>query len=340
MITLAAQTVEIFSISDLIGMVREQQIQIRSPYQHRIKSFKDYIEGNLSGDIFIPPLVMNRDEYGSFQVIDGSVRIQALAQLEKRVIEKENSPDLEDYTDAIKLRHFLTNGYLSVQVFEGLEEDDINQLYIDFNTKAKKVSISKLISYDSRDKVNILTNNLLENFPDLERAGVEKEKRAIMKPSNRNLVSLMQLKKLVATFLKNDLIDAVPKIQVINQYSGEQNIELIKTWFNCLFEIADPETIGDYTKSMLSSFPLLSAMAYYVVNDTQTLGFEKKRNHILKKMKAIQHLNYKHENKIWKEFEGRRAKYDYIVLKNSQTNIRKIVNWLEREERGGYVLPE
>lgn len=333
MITKAEQTVEILLIRDLISMVKENQIQIRYPYQHRIKSFKDYIEGNLSGDIFIPPLVMNKDKYGDFQVIDGSVRIQALIQLERRVEEKENSPDLKDYTDAIRLRHFLTNGYLSVQVFKGLAEDDINQLYIDFNTKAKKVSVSKLISYDSRNKVNILTNNLLEGFPNLERAGVEKEKRAIMKPSNKNLISLMQLKRLVATFLKNDLISTVPKIQNFNQYSEEENIELIKTWFNCLFEIMDPITIGDYNKSMLSSFPLLNAMAYYAVKDTQTLGFEQKRNHILKKMKAIQHINYKHENNIWKEFEGRKAKYDYIILKDNQINIVKIVNWLEQEER-------
>lgn len=334
----AVQTVETFLIKDLIEMVKARQILIRNPYQHRIKSFRDYIEGNLLGDIFIPPLVMNMDVYGDFQVIDGSVRIQALVQLERRVIEKENSPDLNDYTDAIRLRHFLSNGYLSVQIFKGLDEDDINQLYIDFNTKAKKVSVSKLISYDSRNKVNVLTNNLLEGFLDLEKAGVEKEKRAIMKPSNKNLLSLMQLKKLVATFLKNDLISTVPKIQVINQYSEEENIELIRTWFNCLFEIMDPVIIGDYTKSMLSSFPLLNAMAYYAVKDTHTLDFEQKKNHILKKMKAIQHLNYKHENNIWEEFEGRKVKYDYIVLNNSHTNIIEIVNWLEQEERGWCIL--
>ena len=125
----------------------------------------------------------------------------------------------------------------------------------------------------------------------------------------------------------------VPKIQVINQYSETENIELIKTWFNCLFEINDPVTIGDYTMSMLSSFPLLNAMACYAVKDTQSLGFEQKRYHIFNKMKAIQHLNYKHENNIWKEFEGRKEKYDYIVLKNSQTNSIKIVRWLEQEER-------
>lgn len=330
----AVQTVEVFPIKNLINMVKEQQILIRKPYQHRIKSFRDYIENNILGDIFIPPLVMNMDEYGNFQVIDGSVRIQALVQLERRVLEKENSPDLNEYREGVSLRHFLSNGYLSVQIFKELEKDDINQLYIDFNSKAKKVSISKLISYDSRNKVNVLTNNLLEGFSDLEKAGVEKEKRAIMKPSNKNLLSLMQLKKLVATFLKNDLISTIPKIQVINQYSEEENIELIRTWFNCLFEIMDPVTIGNYTESMLSSFPLLNAMAYYAVKDTHTLDFKQKKIHILKKMKAIQHLNYKHENNIWKEFEGRKAKYDYIVLKNSKTNIIEIVKWLEQEEWG------
>lgn len=331
---LTVQNVEVFPIKDLIGMVKEHQIIIRNPYQHRIKSFKDYIEGNLSGDIFIPPIVMNIDEYGGFQVIDGSVRLQALVQLERRMIEKESSPNLDDYTDAVKLRNFLSNGYLSVQIFERLEEGDVNQLYIDFNTKGKKVSVSKLISYDSRNKVNVLTNNLLEGFPELEKAGVEKEKRSIIKPSNKNLLSLMQLKKLVATFLKNELISAVPKIQVINQYSEEENIELIRTWFNCLFEIMDPAEIGDYSKSMLSSFPLLHAMAYYSVKGTHELNFEQKKIHIINKMKAIKNLNYKHENNIWKEFEGRKAKYNYVVLKTSQINIFEIVNWLEQEERG------
>ncbi len=334
MIKQAVQKVEIFPIKDLINMVKEQQIFIRKPYQHRIKSFRDYVERNILGDIFIPPLVMNMDEYGNFQVIDGSVRIQALVQLERRAIEKENSPDLNEFTEAVRLKHFLSNGYLSIQIFKGLEEDDINQLYIDFNSKAKKVSVSKLISYDSRNKVNVLTNNLLEGFPNLEKAGVEKEKRAIMKPSNKNLLSLMQLKKLVATFLKNDLISTVPKIQVINQYSEEENIELIRTWFNCLFEIMNPLIIGDYTKSMLSSFPLLNAMAYYAVKDTHTLDFEQKKNHILRKMKAIQHLNYKHENNIWQEFEGRMTKYNYIVLENSKTNILEVVSWLDQEGRG------
>ncbi len=333
MITYAVQTVEIFSISNLIQMVKEQQILTRDPYQHRIKSFKDYIEGNISGDIFIPPIVLNKDKHSNFQVIDGSVRILALMQLERRIGEMENSPDLEDYTDSIKLRGFLTHGYISAQIFEGLDEDNINQLYIDFNTKAKKVSISKLISYDSRDKVNVLTNNLLKGFPELVIAGIEKEKRAVMKPSNKNLVSLMQLKKLVATFLKSELISVVPKINVINQYSEEENIELIKVWFNRLFEIVEPEIAGDYHKTMLSSFPLLNAMAYYAVKDAQILNFEQMKNHITEKMKAIQHLDYGHGNEIWKEFEGRKEKHDYIILKNSQTNIRKIVHWLEREER-------
>jgi hypothetical protein len=74
------------------------------------------------------------------------------------------------------------------------------------------VSLSKRIAYDTRNEINRITNDILRDNGFLREAGVELEKRAVMRPTNQNLLSLSQL-------------------------HSEENSELITGWFRELFAL-------------------------------------------------------------------------------------------------------
>jgi hypothetical protein len=265
-------------------------------------------------------------------VIDGNVRVKAFYQLPQLIKEKEASLEFSDICKAEKLKAFIENGSIAVQLFEGLPEDTINQLYIDFNTKGKKVALSKLISYDSRNEINQITNAVLNQNLDLQIAGVEMEKSAVIKPKNPNLLSLSQLRKLIATFLKSDLVSSVPKGVIASNLEKEEKVELIVHWFHYLFELHQPESIGDYKQTILSSFPLLNSIAYYSIKGTEDMNFDEKMMEMERRMKAIQSVDFSIHNPIWETFDGRvHTKEEVVLLQNSSKTIYQIADWLKQQ---------
>ncbi|GAE27610.1 hypothetical protein JCM9140_3763 [Halalkalibacter wakoensis JCM 9140] len=336
------QNMLVMNIKDLIELVETKQLQYREPNQYRVRLFKKYIENNIEGNIYIPPLIVNSSIQSSLlndpvlTVIDGSVRIKAICQLRQLVKEKLSSEEVEEIWIGEKIRDFIDEGYVSIQSFEGLSTDTVNQLYIDFNTKGKKVALSKLISYDSRSEINRITNDVLEQNENLQRAGVEMEKRAVIKPVNENLLSLSQLRKLIAVFIKEDLLIKIPKGPIDSNLTKDEHVELVTRWFDSLFKLEDPYTIGMYNKNILSSFPLLHALAYYAIKDTSQMTFSEKMNEIETRMSALSIIDFSTTNPIWSTFNSRKSvKDDFTILENSQKNIQNLATWLETQSRKG-----
>lgn len=327
------QSIDTVSIQEVIEWIESGLIKYRTHNQPRVKLFKTYIVDNINSHfLFIPPVVINRsgEPQSEYTVIDGNVRIKALSQLKALIKEKEESEDIEDMIIGHKLRQFFEYGVISVQWFDSLSTETINQLYIDFNTKGKKVSLSKLIAYDSRNEINHITNEILNHNLELQIAGIEMEKRSVVKPRNSNLLSLSQLRRLITIFLTHVPTLTVPKGPIKTSLNKEENIELVSEWFYSLFELHEPATIGDYKQTILSSFPLLTAMAYYSIKDTEHLTFEEKQQVMCKRMQALHSLNFKTEHPIWNQFEGTiNHKTNLIILRGTTTNILSLASWLE-----------
>lgn len=162
----------------------------------------------------MPPLVAAAEEGmlggqtpGGLRIVDGSHRMKALLQLEDQIFMSMKSEKDEEIRNAYYLQYLLEKTEISIQVLEGLSMDEENQLFIDLNTKGKQVALSKRIAYDSRDRLNGMTNRILQSNAKLIEAGVETEKRAIIRPANKKFLSLSQLRLLVATLLAGKLLN-------------------------------------------------------------------------------------------------------------------------------------
>ncbi|KGA96734.1 hypothetical protein AJ85_14190 [Alkalihalobacillus alcalophilus ATCC 27647 = CGMCC 1.3604] len=336
------QSIEVMPIRELLELMDKEQLHSRNINQNRVRLFKTYIEENLEHQLFIPPLVLNKTSMDSlfndsvYELIDGNVRLKAFQQLNQKVALLSQSENENDIQLSERLGEFLQTGIISVQIFENLEKEVVHQLYIDFNTKGKKVVLNKLIEYDKRDDLNNITNILLSKDEGLQRAGIETEKRALIKPTNKNFLSLSQLRKIIAIFVTNEpSFERQKSFKLDDPYlTSDDYVELVSSWFHLLFEVENPETIGNYEHTIFSSFPLLQALAYYSTKDTESMNFEQKLSVIQERMEIIHQIDFSIQNPLWESFDHRKGtRGGYTILYNSLKNILKINNWLERLSR-------
>ncbi|MGY6211371.1 DNA sulfur modification protein DndB [Cytobacillus firmus] len=209
------QTFIALPVSELVKMHKEKKLILRDTNQLQVRRIKKYIFSNAAGgEIYMPPLVAAAEEGmlggqppGGLRIVDGSHRMRAILQLEDQIFMSMKSEKDEEIRNAYHLQYLLEKTEISIQVLEGLSKDEENQLFIDLNTKGKQVALSKRIAYDSRDRLNGMTNRILQSNAKLIEAGVETEKRAIIRPANKKFLSLSQLRLLVATFLAGKLLN-------------------------------------------------------------------------------------------------------------------------------------
>lgn len=327
-----------YTVKELVAMLAEGRLKVREKNQLQVRKIRNYIFDNVLTDgIYLPPLVAYMEE-GKLEdgkplcltIIDGTQRILALSQTNSMIVHRIHSDVDEERKQGLKLLQSLNNAALAIQIFEGLEANEADQLYIDLNTKSKKVSLSKRIAYDSRSEINRITNTILMDNLQLKRAGVEEEKRAVMRPNNKNLVSLSQLRQIVGLFITGKAISSSLVQENLFTLNGEENSELITLWFKELFKLHPVETIGDYEVSMLASFPLLYSLANYAIRDMEELGFEEKKAELLRRMDNLQTVDWHPANKIWRTFKGsERGRQRMFFIQQDKANMRALISWLQ-----------
>ena len=319
-------------------MLAEGRLKVREKNQLQVRKIRNYIFDNVLADqIYLPPLVAYLEEgkLGDHKplrltIIDGTQRILALSQTNSMIVHRIHSEVEEERRQGLKLLQSLNSTELAVQVFEGLEETEADQLYIDLNTKSKKVSLSKRIAYDSRNEINRITNEILLENLQLKGAGVEEEKRAVMRPNNKNFVSLSQLRQLVGLFITGKTISSSLVQENLFTLNGEENRELINLWLKELFKLHPVETMGDYEVCMLASFPLLYSVANYAVKDMEELSFDEKKTELLRRMKSLRRVDWHPANKVWKTFKGNeRGSRRLFFIQQDKANMTAIVSWLQ-----------
>lgn len=332
------QTIVNYKVKDLLKMLSENRLTLRETNKVQVRMIRKYLFDNiLTKEIYMPPIVamlkkgsLSDGKPTQLTIIDGSQRLKALSQLGVMISKAIQSEDEEERKKGFKLNYSLDEVEVAVQIFEGFSTAEANQLYIDLNTKGKKVALSKRIAYDSRNEINQTTNQVLSNNEQLRRAGVEQEKNAVMRPKNKNLLSLSQLRQLVTLFITGKAVTSNATLDTIKLLPTEENIDLINTWFEELFKLYPVSTIGDYNKSMLASFPLLLAVVNYAIEDTEELSFFEKKKRIIERMRGLKKVDWTRESTVWREFSGsERGRDRYFYLDNNKRNIRALIAWLQ-----------
>lgn len=331
------QTIITYRLEEILQMLSEGRLVLRETNTTQVRMIRKYLFENIETDqIYLPPIVAKLEE-GSLDegrptklsIIDGTQRIKALSQLEAVVMKSIVSDDENELKKGFTMHYALPKIELAVQIFEGLTMDETNQMYIDLNTKGKKVALSKRIAYDSRNSINLMTNQLLQTNELLREAGVEQEKHAVMRPKNKKLLSLSQLRALVALFSIGRPVKSQATLDTIHSNQMEGSVELINTWFDELFKLHPISTIGNYDVSMLASFPLLTAIATYVLEGLEDVTFVEKKQVIVRRMERLQVVDWTRKNLIWRQFNGsERGKDKYFYLHDDKKNIAALVSWL------------
>ncbi len=196
------------SIIELVHMYRNGQIATREINQLRVRSIKNYLLDNaLTKNIYLPPLVASSGEGAApngdpieLSIIDGTQRIAAFAQLEDSILKALKKGE-EKVKLAYELDSLMKDSSIAIKYLKELTRAEESQLYLDLNLKGKKVALSKRISFDSRNNLNVITNQVLHTHQSLKTAGVELEKRSINRPANKNLLSLSQLRQVIGIFM-------------------------------------------------------------------------------------------------------------------------------------------
>lgn len=331
------QTMITYRLEELLQMYTEGRLVLREINIVQVRQIRKYLFDNIeAGQVYFPPIVayipngsLDDGKPKELHIIDGTQRLKALSQLENEMMKLIGSDSEEQQKKGFAMDYLLPEVKLAIQVFEGLTSDEADQMFIDHNTKGKKVALSKRIAYDSRNSINVMTNEILQVNELLKVAGVEQEKHAVMRPKNKNLVSLSQLRGLVGLFSLGRPIKSQAMLEEINEEQMTNSVALMDIWFKKLFKLCPAETIGDYRISKLASFPLLTAVAMYVLGETEDLTFEEKKRIVADRMQRLETVDWRRENVEWRQFKGsERGRDRYYYLHDDKQNMDALVNWL------------
>ncbi|XJZ26996.1 DNA sulfur modification protein DndB [Bacillota bacterium Lsc_1132] len=336
------QTVAVYSIQELTSLIEKEKVILREVNKLHVRALKKYLLENVSSEqIYFPPIVANaeslspnQDKPDQFIIVDGTQRLKALCLLEEMAYKAIRSDNDEEIKIGYKLLYFFQHSAVSVLIFAGLTASECDQLYIDLNTKGKKVALSKRISFDSRSGLNTITNQVLKTNCQLKIAGVEDEKRAVVRPKNKNLLSLTQLRQIVGIFLTGKMVYRTTEDSFQPYLQGEEYVRLLNTWFDELFACYPAERIGDFRESMIANTPLLMSIAYYANKGLEKYPFIERKNEMLQRMKPLRTVNWQRSNPIWQQFKGTSKGRDgYFYLSNEKETIESLVEWLKKQGR-------
>lgn len=330
------QALTVYTVEELCQMVQFDQLILRETSVPHVRKIRKYITDNfLANAVYFPPIVamvsasqsLSDGKPTSLIVIDGSNRLKAVTEFEGTIFKLIQSDDEQSQRCGFMLKYRLKDMKIAVQVFEGLTESEAAQLYVDLNSKGKKVALSKRIANDSRNVINVATNYILSQHQQLKQAGIETERASLIRPKNKNFLSLSQLRSVVMLFIGD-----YSKLTTFDEQEMTPIFQRLHTWFDQLFELQSPENIGNYHNSILASFPVVYALAEYACWNIEEVKVDEQIAYIQGRMELLKQLNWGRNQKIWQQFNGSyKGKEGYYYIDNNKKTIQTIVEWLVKE---------
>lgn len=329
------QRIAIFTIQEIAELVEQQRMILRNTEPRHTRRFRQYVmEQFMKGDVYIPPIVASEND-GIFHIIDGSSRIRGILEIFPLLNRLMLSENQEEQKKATQLSVSLGDIPLAFQLFENFTKEQRDQLFLDANTKGKKVALSKRIAFDSRNTINTVTNELLQQHEALRFAGIEQEKVSINRPANKNFLSLSQLRAIVALFIVGKEAESGIYTQHVDEELIDKRLPILNAWLDQLFHLEGPEKIGDYHISMLASFIFVRALAYYALKGEDAIPTAKKVQYVTDRMKALKHISWETCQPLWERFDGNyRGTSNLYFVKNSKKSLLAIIDWLCLEGGG------
>lgn len=331
------QTFTFYSIQEIMEMVENNQIDLRETNASHVRNIRKYVVDNfMSNTVYFPPIVARIDgdilpkkKPNCLKIIDGSSRIRALIDFDQTILKLISSDDEVSQRKGFFLKYRLKEMNIGMQIIINLTDEEADQMYVDLNSKGKKVSLSKRISNDSRNAINVATNQLMQKHVGLKRAGIEVERASVIRPANKKFLSLSQLRSIVVLFLTGKQASSNLNIEVYGHREFDEMYELLTIFFDELFSMNSANTIGDYHETILASFPVIRAIAQYSIRDLQGQSFSTKKEKLIERMHALHTINWSREQEVWQQFDGSfKGKEQYYYLNSSKKAIAEIVNWL------------
>ncbi|MEB4858275.1 DNA sulfur modification protein DndB [Priestia megaterium] len=233
----------------------------------RLKHISRYVESYDSQiGVFLPSLVFSfNDDVASYydvvkkelripqgirlKVIDGQHRIKGLEYL------------LNTNTDLDKREEILSST-LTAQIYFGLNEKNQKDVFVDINSNSKRVSMSLVTKYDTRDIMRVLVRDLYNSSLALQNAGVEFNKSRIVRPTNELLFTSAHLKSFI-TLLLFGTSNISKKNEKITKDRYDDILMFLDKLFTILLDVL-PSTPGNVRKYALGHEALQNAIAFYL----------------------------------------------------------------------------
>ncbi|QFY03798.1 DGQHR domain-containing protein (plasmid) [Bacillus cereus] len=260
-------TTQIF-VRDILEIYEIDNSVNRDVNYNRLKPISDYINSYDSEiGIFLPSLVFSFQEDplylydkvskelriplgAKLKVLDGQHRIKGLEELLNRL-------------DDSNRRDEILNSSITAQIYFNLKEEDEKILFADINSNAKRVSMSLVTKYDTRDIMRVLVRDLCSSCKALQVVGVEFNKSRIVRPTSTLFITSVRLKH----FIMGLLFGTTQKVSKKNERLVKENYDdiliFLDKFFTILFDTL-PSDPGDVRKYVLGHEVLQISIALYL----------------------------------------------------------------------------
>ncbi|PAE29270.1 hypothetical protein CHI07_10375 [Paenibacillus sp. 7884-2] len=223
-------------------------------------------------------------------VIDGQHRLKSLEQyIAKDVYNTERKEEL-------------LNSDLTLQLYFGLTKMDEKALFADMNSNSKRVSMSLITSYDTRDIMNVLVKDLYEISKPLQSIKIEFNKSRLVRPNNTYFSTSVRLKKFISILLFGKKSTNMKENKLIKDYYDDI-LSFLERFFHNLIEVLPAEP-GNVLEYVLGHEPLQNAIARHlnkriITSNINTIEWVVNWE---EEVANLERINWSVKNPVWRPY--------------------------------------
>ena len=233
----------------------------------RLRHISRYVDSYDSPvGVFLPSLVFSISDEGAnyYDVVNKELRIPTKGVKLKVIDGQHRIKGLEYFlnvcTDFDRKEEIL-NSNLTAQIYFGLNEKNQKDVFVDINSNSKRVSMSLVTKYDTRDIMRVLVRDLYASSDALQNAGVEFDKSKIVRPTNELLFTSSRLRNFI-TMLLFGTMNVSKKNEKITKDKYDDILMFLDKYFTILLNVLPPVP-GDVRKYALGHEALQNAIALF-----------------------------------------------------------------------------
>ncbi|MCM3068517.1 DGQHR domain-containing protein [Priestia flexa] len=256
------------SARDIFNIYEVDKAVNRDISYNRLKPLSAYIDSFDSPiGIFLPALVFSfkgdlselYDKDAKQLTIPNSIKLKVLdGQHRIKALE-----DLVSKTEDPYRKEILLNSTLTAQIYFNLVEQDERNLFADINSNAKRISMSLITKFDTRDIFRVLIRDIYHTSKPLQNAGVEFNKSRIVRPTSTLFFTAARLRAFIMKLLFGRITNLSKKNEKILEKNYDDILVFLEKFFNVFFDVL-PKTPGDVKSHVLGHEGIQNSIALYL----------------------------------------------------------------------------